>query len=399
MKQHPFYAPLAGFCMIGIGLCLCRYAYTPLIPSLIDQDWVSKAGAGYISGFNCIGYLFGCLAALFLPGRFGVRRLLRTSLVLAVVGQVMSAWDLGFAYLAFARGVTGMSGASLVILAPSVVLPHVPDAWKKIAMGIVFTGAGGAIVLVCLVLPLFLSISLTAGWLFEAILTALFALIAWPLTASAPTAQAHKDSGRIPKLDGRARFSLILVGTAYFLTSIGITPHMLFLTDYLHRRFDTSIDLSSQLFSLVGVGSLVGAMMSGVIARFFGTPWSLSMNYLLGAVAILMVLITKSVTVITVSAFMMGFFLLCCVSLSSIRTGEIAGVHRHPHDWGVLTLGFGLGLAIGSYGLSGLLSLGVGYYMLFVIAQIILAIALLLSIWLLLRDHLRKMQPSSSDSV
>ena len=49
-----------------------------------------------------------------------------------------------------------------------------------------------------------------------------------------------------------------------------------------------------------------------------------------------------------------------------------------------MTLGFGLGLAIGSYGLSGLLSLGVSYWMLFVIAQGILAVALLFSIWVLL---------------
>ena len=75
MRKHPVYAPIAGFCMIGIGLCLCRYAYTPLIPSLIDHGWVSKAGAGYISGFNCLGYLVGCLAALLLPSRVGIRRL------------------------------------------------------------------------------------------------------------------------------------------------------------------------------------------------------------------------------------------------------------------------------------------------------------------------------------
>ena len=385
MKKRPLYAPLAGFCMIGIGLCLCRYAYTPLIPSLIDKAWVDKAGAGYISGFNCLGYLLGCLSALFLPGRVGARVLLRTSLALAVVGQVMSAWDFGFAYLALARGVTGMAGASLVILAPSVVLPHVPDAWKKVAMGFVFTGAGSAIVLVCLALPFFLSISMTAGWLFEAGVTALYALIAWPLTASAPTAAQHKEAGGIPKLEAAPRFALILVGSAYFLTSIGITPHMLFLTDYLHRRFATSIDLSSQLFSLVGVGSLIGALTSGVIARLLGTPLTLAANYLLGAVAVLMVLLTTSVTVITVSAFMMGFFLLCCVALSSICTGEISGIARHPHDWGVLTLGFGLGLAIGSYGFSGLLSLGASYYMLFVIAQVILTVALLLSIGVLFR--------------
>ena len=385
MKKHPLYAPLAGFCMIAIGLCLVRYAYTPLIPSLIDAKWVSKAGAGYLSGFNCLGYLLGCVAALFLPVRVGVRLLLRVSLVLAVVGQVMSAWDFGFAYLAVARGLTGMAGASLVILTPSVVLPHVPDAWKKVASGICFTGAGGAIVLVCLALPYFLAISVTAGWLFEAGLTAAFAVLAWPLTASAPPRQVHKDATGLPKLETPMRFSLILTGTAYFLTAIGITPHMLFLTDYMHHDLGVPVATTSRLFSLVGIGSLLGALSSGFIARLCGTPRTLTANYTLGTVAIAIVLATRSDTLITVSAFMIGFFLFCCVTLSSIRTGEISGVTRHPHDWGVLTLGFGLGLAIGSYGLAGLLSLGASYYLLFVIAQGIIFSALLLSLWLLFR--------------
>jgi MFS family permease len=107
MKLHPVYASLAGFCMIAIGLCLVRYAYTPLIPSLIDAEWVTKAGAGYVSGFNCLGYLLGCVAALFLPHRVGVRLLLRASLIVALVGQVMSAltghWQLWAFGLALTR--------------------------------------------------------------------------------------------------------------------------------------------------------------------------------------------------------------------------------------------------------------------------------------------------------
>ena len=387
MKQHPLYATLAGFSLIGIGLCLCRYAYTPLIPSMIDAGWVDKAGAGYLGGFSCLGYLIGCFAALFLPATLGVRRLLRISLLMAVIGETMSAWNLGFGWLAFGRAVTGFGGASLVIHTPSVVLPHVPNRWKKISVGVVFGGAGGSIVLVCLLLPTFLAWSVSAGWLFEAALTLLCGLIAWPLTNSAPTRSTQKQNQTTGPLEKGVGFSLLLVGVAYFLTSIGITPHMLFLTDYLHRKLGTSVGESSELFSLVGVGSLIGALTSGVIARFLGTPLSLAANYLLGAVAIGMVLVTESITVITISAFMIGFFLLCCVALSSMQTAELSGRARHPHDWGLLTLGFGLGLAIGSYGMSGLLSLGMEYYSLFVIAQGILGATLLLSLWLLYRNR------------
>ena len=387
MKHHPLYATLAGFSLIGIGLCLCRYAYTPLIPSMIDAGWVDKAGAGYLGGFSCLGYLIGCLAALFLPATLGVRRLLRISLLVAVFGETMSAWNLGFAWLALGRAVTGLAGASLVIHTPSVVLPHIPDRWKKISIGVVFAGAGGSIVLVCLLLPTFLAWSVRAGWLFEAALTVLSALIAWPLTGSAPPPTAQKQNQTTEPLEKGVGLSLLLVGVAYFLTSIGITPHMLFLTDYLHREFGTSAGESSAIFSLVGFGSLIGALTSGVIARLLGTPLSLAANYLLGTVAVGMVLVTESVTVITISAFMIGFFLLCCVALSSMQTAELSGRARHPHDWGLLTLGFGLGLAIGSYGMSGLLSLGMQYYSLFVIAQGILGATLLLSLWLLYRNR------------
>ena len=67
-----------------------------------------------------------------------------------------------------------------------------------------------------------------------------------------------------------------------------------------------------------------------------------------------------------------------CVALTSVRTGEIVGTSRHPRWWGVLTLGFGLGLAAGAYGFSGLLSLGLNYLDTFRIAQGALVLALLL---------------------
>ncbi|MCH2180725.1 MAG: MFS transporter [Mariniblastus sp.] len=378
-KQHPVYATLAGFCLIGIGLCLCRYAYTPLIPSMVDGHWVTKPGAGYLGGFNCMGYLIGCLSALFLPRYLGIRFLLRTSLVLAVLGQAMCAWDLGFAWLALGRFVTGFAGASIVIHTPTLVLQHVPERWAKIVSGLIFAGAGSTIVFVCLMLPTFLRISIPAGWLFEAGLTLVAGVIAWAIIGSAPTAQDQRNS-MFPDLKHDAKVALFLLGATYFLASISITPHTLFLTNYLYEQFGVSIEVSSQLFSLVGVGSLVGALTSGLFAKLFGTPMTLLLNYLLGSIAVLMVVITSSVNVITVSAFMIGFFLMCCVPLTSIRCGEISGSARHPRDWGVLTLLFGAGLAVGSYGMSGLLSLGLSYYQLFLVAQVTIVAALLLAL-------------------
>ena len=47
--------------MVSMGLCLCRYAYAPLVPAMIAAVWVDPAGAGYLGGFNALGYLCGAL--------------------------------------------------------------------------------------------------------------------------------------------------------------------------------------------------------------------------------------------------------------------------------------------------------------------------------------------------
>ena len=54
-RLHPFRATLAAVCAIGIGLGMSRYAYTPLIPALIRDGWVSVPQAGFLGGSNLHG--------------------------------------------------------------------------------------------------------------------------------------------------------------------------------------------------------------------------------------------------------------------------------------------------------------------------------------------------------
>ena len=66
----------------------------PLVPSLVDAHWVTRAEAGYLGAFNGLGYIVGCVAALWLPRVTGVRLLMRTSLLLAVIGLGMCFLEL-----------------------------------------------------------------------------------------------------------------------------------------------------------------------------------------------------------------------------------------------------------------------------------------------------------------
>jgi len=140
---------------------------------------------------------------------------------------------------------------------------------------------------------------------------------------------------------------------------------------------------SIYLYSLVGLGSLGGALVGGAASRVFGTSPSLSVNYLLGCVAVAIVLLTGEPWWISFSVFAIGFFLFACIALSSQRTAEIAGAANHARYWGILTLAFATGITIGSYGLSGLIDLGASYRATFLWAGGALALAFFLSLRLL----------------
>ena len=59
MAAGPWRAVLAGLCATLVGIGLARFAYTPLIPALIAEDWFSPSQAAYLGAANLAGYLAG----------------------------------------------------------------------------------------------------------------------------------------------------------------------------------------------------------------------------------------------------------------------------------------------------------------------------------------------------
>ena len=383
----PIYATVAGFCLFAVSICLARFAYGPLVPSLIDTHWVTKAEAGYLGAFNGLGFIIGCILALYLARITGIRLLMRSSLVLAVIGIGMCFWNFGFAWLAIGRFLAGAAAAALMIHTTALVVRSVGAKEKGKYLGFAFSGGGVAIIFISLALPFFIADGPSGGWLLEASITLLVTLIAWPFISKAP--HQHKaSSDSIQALGSRRGRLVLLTAIAYTLMSIGVVPHTLFLADYMHRDLGLSISNSSSLFALFGLGCAVGAVYIGMLTRLFGTRLSLCISYTMGMCAIAMVLLSDSVIIVSSSSFLIGLSLFGTITLSSIRTLEIVGLSRHPHFWGYMALGFGVGMAAGSYAMSALLSLGFNYIDLFKTAQVIVIIALGLIIfsWWRFRD-------------
>ncbi|MDA9341997.1 YbfB/YjiJ family MFS transporter [Flavobacteriaceae bacterium] len=373
----PIYATIAGFCLFAISMCLARVAYGPLIPSMINTEWVTKAEAGYLGAFNGLGYIVGCLMALWLPQITGIRLLMRSSLILAVIGIGMCFWNLGFAWLSLGRFLSGSAAAIMVIHTTALVVRSFNEKSKEQLLGFAISGGGIAIVIISMSLPYFVKNGPSDGWLLEAIITLFVALIACPFISTVPH-QRQPSKEAIQPLESRRGRLVLLTGISYLLMSISILPHTLFMTDYMHRDLGLSVGDSSSLFAVLGLGCAFGAIFVGMLTRLFGTRMSLFISYIIGVSAIAMVLIFDSIIIVASSSFLIGMSFFGAAALSSIRTLEIVGLSRHAHFWGFMALGWGLGIGGGSYAMSVLLSLGFNYIDLFKMAQIIIILSLIL---------------------
>ena len=125
------YKIFSALCAIGIGFGMSRFTYASLVPSLIQESWVTRPQAGFLGGANSIEYMISCVFVALPIRHFGAQRTLQTALIIALVGSFMSSFDLNFEWLIFARFIAGVSAAPLLILTPSIIANTVPDSWQK----------------------------------------------------------------------------------------------------------------------------------------------------------------------------------------------------------------------------------------------------------------------------
>lgn len=371
-KSSSFWYPsIVGLICMMFGLALCRFSYTPMIPFLINQDWLTAAQANYVGSYNFIGYFIGAVLA-FTASRFINRSVLvRYSLAIAVLSLAFSAWMLGYWWLAWWRLLAGIIGAFIVILSPAFVLHFVDNAKRHVASGVVFTGAGFGIIISSLVTPSLASLGLSYMWIVFAVFALVCTIIAWSMfrrtvVVEATNAQdAHEGHNR-------NKVILSLLAFSYFVCGIGVVPHTLFLSHYLHQDLQVSLANSGLLFSLFGVGCLLGSFLGGVLSARFGVYATLCAGYVIGIVAILMVVLTHSTSWVLVSSVLIGIYLFATVNLTSLRVGEVVPMHHHPKYWGRITLCFALGQACGGYGMSAMVASGLSYIAMFWLAGVAL---------------------------
>ena len=344
---------LTGFLATLSGVGLARFAYTALMPQMVLAGWFSGEQVAYLGAANLLGYLIGALAAAPLAERLGAVRVLvicwaavMLSFAGCCVAQPMPVFFLW-------RLVSGIAGAILMVLGPSVAMAATPLE-RRAALGpLMFCGIGVGALLSATLVPSLAQQSLSAVWLGLSVVCLIALVWGWrnarALPAPAPIAVTPNVAAAAIPTTALWTLPVVLVFIAYTTDAFGFVPHTVFWVDYLARGLDMGAAYGSTQWAIFGLGAVAGPLCASLCATRWGWWRTTTCAYALKAIAIGLPLLWVGFAGHAISGFIVGALSPGMAAITSGYLMQLIGPVRHKRMWGYATAAFALLQATAGY--------------------------------------------------
>ncbi len=129
---------LAMAAIMGIG----RFAYTPLLPFMLQEGVLNEVDAGFVASSNYLGYLIGALMAARAPLPGGPYKVFMVALIASTVVTFLMAFNLGLYWYVIIRFLAGLASAYAFVLVANIVMQRLAEKHSLHLFPIHFTGVG-----------------------------------------------------------------------------------------------------------------------------------------------------------------------------------------------------------------------------------------------------------------
>lgn len=261
----------------AVSNSFARFAYALVLPAMRDDLQLNWSAAGWLNTANAFGYLAGAILTRLLVTRWGNRPLFQVGMVVTAVAVLATGLTRDPDWLALARIVAGIGGASVFICGGALsanILPERPDLGTTM-IAIYFAGGGIGLVIGGLVVPPLLDDGHATNWPLAwqslGVVSLAMAAVAWRAAGlviepgevrgrdrSTPTARRSSAPTTLPDgAPGRAHIGPFVPELlAYLLFGAGYIGYMTFVIAWM-RESGTSTSLVIQVWVMLGIATLV----------------------------------------------------------------------------------------------------------------------------------------------
>jgi len=345
LRRGPYTVLASGIFALILALGVARFAYTPMIPYMQEQTGMGEALAGWLAGWNYLGYLCGLFIVTRLHGIVQKDYCYRGGLVLAVITTMMMG--LGDSPLLWggSRFFAGISSAAGLILGSGLILNWLMRHNHRSELGLHFTGVGLGIFIGAIVVEIAArSLSWQGQWMALTLLGLILLIPAWfglPYAdKNAESISQHPSAGKAP-----AKSWLWLLQIAYLCAGFGYVINATF-TVVIVEQQPALQGQGVLMWLLVGLAATPAPILWDFIARRLGYLPTLQLAFAMQIVGIILPVFSDALTVAIVSAFLFGFTFIGIVSLVLTMVG-IRFPDQPAQIMARLTLGYSIAQIVG----------------------------------------------------
>ncbi|MGH1540142.1 MAG: YbfB/YjiJ family MFS transporter [Arenicella sp.] len=311
---------ISGICALVLSMGVARYAYTPMIPYMQTQTGMSESLAGWLAGWNYLGYLTGLFIVWLINDlrvkdyiyRYGLFVALVSTLIMGIHDSPL-IWYLSRFFAGIATATGFMLGTGLVMK----WLMYNNDNEKSEELGIHFSGVGLGIIVGAIVVEFsgtqgLLNLSWKGQWftLFAVGLLLFIPAMAWlPRPVEEQIRQSRvRDNRHEP-----SNRWLILLSMAYICAGFSNTVNVTFTS--LITELQPLEGKGGLMWVFVGLAAAPAPFIWDRIARRLGYLNAIRIAFVINIIGNIWLTLSSTFTATVISALTFGFAFMGIVSL------------------------------------------------------------------------------------
>ena len=317
---------------IGVSAAMClamgfgRFSYTIMVPLLVQRGVLTEFEAGYVGASNLFGFMIGICITEWLRQYWKITFALKTMIFISVLALVASSYEVGFWWLAFWRGILGITVGVIMVLGRTIVTAVTPSAFRSLATSVIFSGVGFGIFLSGSAIPQLALYGNSIAWQGVSLFGVCAAGLAiWGLH--------DLEDGRLffdtHVSNKKFSFSWTMLLLVHACFAIGLVPHTIYWADFIAREAELGVGAAGVHWVLVGVSSFLGPLVAYVLTQQMGTAWALVIVLAILAVGISAPGLGRNTIVLFVSSVIFGAQ-PGASALIAARARDISALHVLP---------------------------------------------------------------------